>query len=179
MKPNWPIIKEERIRDKTSYRELGEKYGVKPNTIEKRARNEKWDKTASEIIRRSQEKAIESISTKAAKHMEEVLGQSKEWRREIDKLKVAICGNSSKSMNISTVALAIKRLDDVERRAMGLHDPKPVQIDNVNVTLSSMELQARLLERLQAMQVLKSEGKLDNLSLDFEKIKNAKIIRNI
>ena len=66
MAANWTKIKTEYVNGGVSYRELAEKYGLSPSSVEKRAAKEKWtaarETRLQETSRRIEEKTAEKIA---------------------------------------------------------------------------------------------------------------------
>lgn len=63
---DWNKIRNEYISTKTSYRKLGEKYGVHYKTIADKGKKENWEGLRSQVSHKTLTKTIDKVSTSQA-----------------------------------------------------------------------------------------------------------------
>lgn len=113
-KPNWIKIQTEYESSNISYKKLAEKYNISENTIEARARREKWNKgktkITEKITEKIREKTVKKISDRNTKHLQL-------WDKLLSKIEKVIDEELNKglSLNGELKELSLLDVDKIEQ----------------------------------------------------------------
>lgn len=106
---DWKQIKAAYIAGGISLRELADKHGVSFSTIQKKSMEEKWGELRKKSRRKTEEKIIDSVSSKEAKKAIGVIEVADKLLSRISEL-----ADKSTEGNIKTLTSALKDIRDIK-----------------------------------------------------------------
>lgn len=138
----WSKIKAEYLAGGISLRKLSEKYGVSFSTIQKKSMEEKWGELRKKSRRKTEEKIVDSVSTKEADKATNIIDVADKLLEKIyEMLDVDVPYNTQ---NIKNLTSALKDLKEIKgyKSAMDLKEQeariaklqKEAQEDDNNLT---------------------------------------------
>lgn len=158
-----------------SVKELAEKYGIKPNTLNQRIFNQKWREKAAiihqQVSNEIKEDLIKTFKTEADQWKSKVSKRmEKDWSL-IDK-SIDEIGENIGPDDIVGYLRGRKLVDDMKRRSLGLSDPS----QGLDITSKGQSIGESIVG---AVAKLRNSGtaKLDDA--DFEKIMEAEIVEDV
>lgn len=108
---DWKRIKAEYIAGGISLQKLSEKYEVSFSTIQKKSMEEKWGNLRKKNRRKTEEKIIESVSSKEAKKAVDIVDVADKL---LDKIAEIIDSNVTGVQNIKSLTSALKDLKEIK-----------------------------------------------------------------
>ena len=115
---DWMPIKMDYISGNGSYRQLGEKYGIKKDTIYRKAKAEQWarqrDKQRDTIERRTMEKSAEKAAEKLAEtYSDEIARRGRIKNRLLDMIEEWLDGQEGCIRDVSDFRKIVQCCMDV------------------------------------------------------------------
>lgn len=108
---SWQKIKAEYVAGGVSLRKLSEKYGVSFSTIQKKSMEEKWGDLRKKSRRKTEEKIIDSVSSKEATKATNIIDVADKLLGKINEMLDADVTNAQ---SIKSLTSALKDLKEVK-----------------------------------------------------------------
>ena len=137
-KADWSAIKAAYQAGEGSCRELAERFGASPSSVQKRCVREGWRVQKSEVVQKVNEEVQKLVQKKAVQIAEEVIDVAEKWktdtvsrcwmfRRKVDEtlgqLEPAADPNA-----LDALARVESRMNDIMRKNLGLKDGQEVDL---------------------------------------------------
>lgn len=172
-KTNWLPIKEAYLKGEGTYKQLAERFGVPESTIEKRASREKWTQKTAELVRKVEEKVVESLAQTGIKHAQRMLERYDKWLVKVDK---AVAKRKIADASTRELFKIQSESDDKVRRICGM-DQRELEAQGAIIPLGGLELQAKILDQIYAIKALVKDGKIKTVDIEAAEVAKMRIVR--
>lgn len=109
---DWQTIKTEYITTQTSYRKLGEKYGVNYKVIADRGKDEGWRELRSQYKEKTLTNTLDKISRQEANRAARIYAVADKL---LDKIEDMVeCGSLLNSQGVRALTAAVKDLKEIQ-----------------------------------------------------------------
>jgi crotonobetainyl-CoA:carnitine CoA-transferase CaiB-like acyl-CoA transferase len=130
-KAEWGLIKAEYISSNASLQELAEKYGVSFSTIQKKSMEEKWSSLRKKRRRKTEEKIIDSVSSKEAK-------------KAVDLFDIA----DLLADKVREIAETVSDPDSIKKLTSAIKDIKDIKMIKSDIDIKEQEARIANLEKM-------------------------------
>jgi hypothetical protein len=141
-KVNWDKIRHEYLTRDVTLPMLVEKYGVNYMTLRNRCWKQKWVAKKAEVHKRMDEKlvakTVNRITDKASQWAEDQWVRCTKYREKIDE-SMDQTGGPVDPQALDQLTKAEQRVDDMGRRALGMVEPRQVDITSGGMPLGAFQ----------------------------------------
>lgn len=111
---NWNAIKTEYITTDTSYRKLGEKYGIHYKVISERGKDEKWVELRSQYRDKNLTDTLDAISDKQVDRAAELISVADLLLTKVKKLVETDSGLLAGAQNLKHISGVLKDIKEIQ-----------------------------------------------------------------
>lgn len=129
---DWAKIRNEYISTGISTRKLAEKYGVSANTLQARAKREKWAferaERCTQTARKCTQKSAQAIATAEADRLSAAARIRAKATQYLDKRMDTLLESGQKAYEVKVVMETLRLIADMEKSDAGAAEEAAVQI---------------------------------------------------